>query len=196
MWPRACIGRRSRERRRVGPDVAGIGVGSLERRREEAGDVVAGHDELGSHLVHRHRSPGRVGGAAEHGPALDDGVDPALLVLRRSEWLSVVEERSPVPVAVPAMTFEGQLQLLLVGRGTGDELGVASACRQVGEVGQRAVEEPAEPDALAATGRADTVHAVVPVAGAHQRESVGAGVERPLEGADAVVVERCARQRH
>jgi hypothetical protein len=37
---------------------------------------------------------------------------------------------------------------------------------------QRRIEEPAEPDALALALFADAVHAVVPVAGAHQRQAV------------------------
>ena len=96
-------------------------------------------DEVGGHLVHRRRGPQRVARATENGPALGDGVDPALLVLRRSEGLSIIEERSPVPVAVPAVAFECLLQLPLVVGGAGHEPGVAPGDRQVGEVGQRAV---------------------------------------------------------
>ena len=53
------------------------------------------------------------------------------------------------------------------------------------------MQEPAEPDALAPAALADPVHAVVPVAGADQRQAVRAGQSRLLvEAARAVLEER------
>ena len=51
------------------------------------------------------------------------------------------------------------------------------------------MQEPAEPHALAAAVLADAVHAVVPVAGADQRQAMLAHLERALEAAAAVLEE-------
>src|SRR5436190_1545203 len=50
-------------------------------------------------------------------------------------------------------------------------------------------EEEAEPDALAAAAVADQVHAVVPVAAAHQRQAVDAEAQAMLEGATRMLVQ-------
>ena len=49
------------------------------------------------------------------------------------------------------------------------------AARPDPQTRQRRIEEPAEPHAFALAALADPVHAVVPVAGAHQRQAVHAG---------------------
>ena len=55
---------------------------------------------------------------------------------------------------------------------------------------QRGVQEPAEPHALAAAMFADAIHAVVPVAGADQRQSMLAHVQRAFETEAAVFEQR------
>ncbi len=67
---------------------------------------------------------------------------------------------------------------------------VAALCRDVGERRQQRHEEPGEPDALAFAAGADEAHPVVPVAGAHQRQSVRTGREADVQRAHAVVVQR------
>ena len=52
------------------------------------------------------------------------------------------------------------------------------------------MEEPAQPDAFAAARLADAVHAVVPVAGAHQGQAVHAGLEAEIEAPRAMLVQR------
>src|SRR5207237_8582649 len=51
--------------------------------------------------------------------------------------------------------------------------------------------EEGEPDALAATFLPHQIHAVVPIAGAHQRQTVFAKFQTMLDRAYAVLVERC-----
>ena len=58
------------------------------------------------------------------------------------------------------------------------------------ELHEHVVEEEGEPDALALAVLADEVHAVVPVAAAHERQAVLAEAQAVLDGADAVLVER------
>ena len=62
---------------------------------------------------------------------------------------------------------------------------------EVGNVCQYRIEEPADPDAFTFAVRADAVHAVVPVADAHQRQTMRAKAgERAVDGARAVLVDR------
>jgi len=52
------------------------------------------------------------------------------------------------------------------------------------------MDEPAQPDAFAAARFAHHVHAVVPVAGAHQRQAVRAGGKAEIEAACAMFEQR------
>ena len=69
------------------------------------------------------------------------------------------------------------------------EGGVAAQRGQLGELRQHVVEEEAQPDAFALALLADQVHAVVPVAGAHQRQAVRAEAQAVSDGAHAVLVQ-------
>ncbi len=55
------------------------------------------------------------------------------------------------------------------------------------------MEQPTEPYALAATEFADAVHAVVPVAGADQRQPVKPDIEAGIEATGAVLEQRAGR---
>ncbi len=68
--------------------------------------------------------------------------------------------------------------------------GVAAAAGKLGELRQHVVQEEREPDAFALAVLADQVHAVVPVAAAHQRQAVGAETQAVVDRADAMLVER------
>src|SRR5690606_36174354 len=68
---------------------------------------------------------------------------------------------------------------------------VASLAGDRRKAAQRAGKEPAEPDARAAAGFADAVHAVVPVAAEDERQAVlPCPQDRKIERAGAMVVER------
>ena len=67
---------------------------------------------------------------------------------------------------------------------------VAASFRQRRERLECRVQEPAEPDALPLAVLADPVHAVVPVAGADQRQAVRADGETPVEPTRAVLEQR------
>ena len=163
--------------RRVGLDVAGARLGECasggsSRRSRPAGSSM----QL---RVHRRAAPASHGsasrGAREHRPGLRDQVDAAFLVERRAERRAVVEEGAPEPGAVPA----GAVQ-------RSDASRARAACQRcarapvAARLGERrealdhAAQEPGEPDRFAAAFVADAVHAVVPVAGAHQRQAVRA----------------------
>ena len=132
----------------------------------------------------------RRGRARDHRPGLRDGVDAALVVRRRAERRAVVVVGAAVPAAVPARGLERVAQRGLVVTLPRQPDVVATALAQRGEVLEDAVEEEADPDALTASLATDAVHAVVPVARAHERQPVRAARHAVVERATAVLVER------
>src|SRR4030095_479061 len=107
-------------------------------------------------------------------------VEPAFLVLRRSERCAVVEVGAPIPVAVPAeLQHPGQpaglAPIVLRSRAA------ASLLADRGVLFQQEGEDPSEPHALAASEMADAVHAVVPVAAPDERQAVRAVFPRPTD---------------
>ena len=66
---------------------------------------------------------------------------------------------------------------------------VAARIGQICEGVKRGVQHPAKPDAFALAACADTVHAVVPVAAADQRQAVAADRQAGVQGPGAMLVE-------
>ena len=164
-------------------------VGAVEGRRQQEHHLGAAPHQVGPHRVHGPLRQARRRHAREHGPGLGDGVDGALVALRRPERRAVVVGAAPVPLPVPGPPQRrGQPHRLgPVAVGAGDVAAVGAERREVGEHG---VEEEAEPGALAAPLAPDPVHPVVPVAAPHERQAAGAGGEGAVEGQDGVLVER------
>ena len=96
---------------------------------------------------------------------------------------SFAADPSGVPSSKNARRYHSPSQASLV-QGRSQRRGPAPPARRAlrfpaplgdaGELRQVHVEEPAQPDALAPSLVTDAVHAVVPVAGAHQRQAVAA----------------------
>ena len=74
---------------------------------------------MGAYRFHRTRRPPGIRSLREHRPRLRQRVDPAFLVLRRSQRRPIVEVRAPIPIAVPR-------QLQHPARATGPRCGSAS----------------------------------------------------------------------
>ena len=95
------------------------------------------------------------------------------ILLGRAERRAVIEVTAPIPVAVPSVPLE---RFRKRRRMTSARSQRARSSRRISANGanawQRRVEEPSEPDALALACLADAIHAVVPVAGFEQRNSV------------------------
>ena len=66
---------------------------------------------------------------------------------------------------------------------------IAARCAPLSELHEHVVKEEAQPDAFAFAMLADQIHAVVPVAGAHQRQAVLADVQAVHDRAHAVLVQ-------
>ena len=180
---------------RIALDVAGIARRPVEGRREQQRQAVVAPDQL---LVDATPSPcaARAGSAApgEHGPGLRDRVDPAFVARRRAERRAVVEgsragtSRRPRPRARAPRAAD-------VGMGAPASARVrARACLGERREQARASRSRNQPSQTLSPlpALADAVHAVVPVAGADQRQAVRAGQREALvEPAGAVLEQRC-----
>ena len=118
-----------------------------------------------------------------------NGIDLALVVLGRAERRAVVEVRAAIPRAVPGVRFDRGPQRLGPISAPGGLRLVGTAVGDFGERVQYGDEKPTVPDAFALAVRADLVHAVVPIAGAHQGQAVGPELVAVLQGAHAVLVD-------
>src|SRR5437016_5398960 len=107
----------------------------------------------------------------ENRPRLGQRVDLALVARGGAEGRAVVVVAAAVPLAVPRLLERAGEARSLAGIACGVDA-VASELAQGGELAQDGVEEEAEPRALAASLPSDVVHAVVPIAAAHQRKAV------------------------
>ena len=66
---------------------------------------------------------------------------------------------------------------------------VAARIGELREGVERGVQHPAKPDALALAALADTVHAVIPIAAADQRQTMAADRQAGVQRAGAMLVE-------
>jgi hypothetical protein len=121
---------------------------------------------------------------------LRDRIDLAFFVLGRAQRRAVVEVRPAIPLAVPAVLLDVPRS-----RPASTVYRSASAPRRRaaapgGELREHVKQEERQPHALASALLADEVHAVVPVAAAHQRQAVLAKPQSAIDRADAMLVER------
>src|SRR5882724_671548 len=177
---------------RVALDVAGLQGGAIERGGEEQDQLLVSPDEVLLDRGHRARRARGLGGARDDSPRLGDRVDATFGVGDGPEWGAVVEVGAAIPVTVPGVSLEGGLEGADVAAPALGARVLAAGVRQPRELPERRVQEPAQPDALSAPFRPHPVHAVVPVAGAHQGEPVGADGEAAVEGPRAVLEEGAA----
>src|SRR5206468_7344716 len=97
-------------------------------------------------------------------PGLRDRIDLAFLAAGGSQRRAVVEIRAAIPVAVPRVLVERDLER---GRTLSPRDGtplVAPTFRHPREFTKRRMQKPPEPEASTATQPADPVQAVIPVA--------------------------------
>ena len=181
--------------RHVALDVAGVERRLVERWREQLDHARVSPHQLHADGIHGALCPSQRRGAGEHGPALRDRIDPAFLGLGGAQRRAVVEVGAAIPVTIPGL-LEHRGHALALTAPAGGALGVAARLHDPGEVTQDLREEPSQPHALAAALMPNAVHAVIPVAGADERQSMRADGQAALDGADTVFVEGPALARH
>ena len=173
----------------VALDVAGIQVRFVERRVQKLDQAVL---PANKELVHRFHCRARafgIPGAGQNRPALRDRVDLAFGIARRAERRAVVEVSAPVPFAVPAVLFDIAAQAERLPPGSVLRRTDRHAAARLAESHEHFIQEESQPDAFALAVLAHQVHAVVPVAGADERQAVLAEAEAPQNGPHAVFVQ-------
>ncbi len=126
----------------------------------------------------------------------DYRIDLAFFIRGGAQRRAVVEVRPAIPLAVPAVLLNISPQSAGFDRVPVREHHVAAPPRQVGELREHMKQEERQPHALAPALLADKVHAVIPVAAPHERQSVAAKAQTVFECADSVLVERADVIRH
>ena len=151
---------------------------AVERRREQAQNARVPVDQPLLHGLH-----GALAALAlqpgEHRPTLRQRVDP----LAAAHGVARVVVRAQIPAAIPGALFEHAVELF----GKREQLAFA---REAAKAARHHGKELREPHAFAAAARADPVHAVVPIAAAHQNQAVFARQARAANGAQAVFLQR------
>src|SRR6185437_17174398 len=98
-----------------------------------------------------------VGGSRHHRPRLRDRIDSTFAVRGGTQWRSVVEEGTQVPVAVPTLALQRCRQRGCMLPPDRDPPLIAATLRECDERRERGVKEPAEPDTLTLATGADQV---------------------------------------
>ena len=172
----------------IGADIAGIEVVSIKGRRQQLDQAVFLVDELFPGRVQR---PGnaRGGEIGKRRPCLTDGVNAAGGRLGGAQFFLHRRVGAQIPVSVPAELLHGGVHLSR----EGVEPGAVSLVRgDLGIAARGHGEKLRKPDALPLPPRADAIHAVVPVARAHEGEAVLAGeAGAQAEGAHCSGREAC-----
>src|SRR6185312_5843498 len=117
-----------------------------------------------------------------------DRVDAAFVVLRRTQRRAVVVIAAPVPRAIPCLRQRLAQGVGMVAPAAGT-FAIAALLGDRCQRGDGGQEEPAQPAAFTAAGGAHGVHAVVPVAGADQRQAMRADGEAAVDRARRVFVQ-------
>ena len=140
--------------------------------------------------LHRLARPRRIARAADDRPALRQRIDLAFRIRLRAERFAIVEIGAPIPLAVPGVFLDVFLQCFASARQRSAKGDVLARARQLGKLREHIVKKKGQPDAFAAAFFSDQVHAVIPIAGADQRQAVLAKFQAVLDRAHAMLVER------
>ena len=168
----------------------------VKRRSEKKNQSFGAAHQLTIDSAHGARRTARFGGAAHDSPGLRDRVDPAFRVFSGTERRAIIEVSAAIPFAVPAIAFQRRFQSAHVeppGLGT---FMFTARIRNFGKLPKNRVQEPAEPNAFSLAMLADAIHAVVPVARAHQWQAVAADRETAVQRARAMFKQRRASLRN
>src|SRR5207244_11434784 len=130
---------------RIALDVPRIERCTVEGRSEEQSQPGLTPDQLIFHSGHGALSAGGIGCPRHHAPGLGNGVDPAFVARRRAQRSSAIEITTPVPVAIPPVSFKGTLQRRGVRAPYRGARSLLASFRQRREGCQRRIQEPTWP---------------------------------------------------
>ena len=109
-----------------------------------------------------------------------------------AHWRAVVEKGAQIPLAVPRVFFDGfGIGSCALAKFFGEFIFAARFAKR-GEFVQHIAQEPRHPHAFAFAVHADAVEAIVPIAGANERQIVRAVSAAFFNGAAAMLKDRGA----
>ena len=178
--------------RRIAFDIARLERRLIEGRRKEQSEFGLLEDELFVNGRHRAGGAYRVRSAGDDAPRLRDAVDAALDAACRSERRAIVKIAAPVPIAVPTLPFERGFERRRMSKPIRAAGAVPASTRNRNPFHEGRVQDPREPHTLALAALADAIHAVIPVARAHQWQPMFADRQTLIERPRTVLIERGA----
>ena len=174
---------------RIGLDVARV-IGRLVKwRGEEERQIILRTNQLPIGFVHGGCGALRSCPARQDSPRLGNGIDAAFLALGRAKRCAIVKKSAAIPASIPAVLFKCGLKFLYPVTPGGGAFNVAAFVCNRSKGFQGREQEPAKPNAFAFSRFANAVHAVIPVAGADQRQAVGAMGQAAIKGAGAMLIQ-------
>src|SRR5947209_5077599 len=129
------------------------------------------------------------GAARGYCPGLRQRINAAFVVLSGAQGRSIIEIRPAIPLAIPPMLLHGAPQALRLVAIVSGTFCFAARLRESGEVRQDRQQKPTVPNALALSGTTHAIHAVIPIAGAHERQSMRSEAESVLQCPHAVLIQ-------
>src|SRR5438128_2110059 len=154
-------------------------MGMVEWRRKEEHELFCLPHQMFLDGLHCLDCPPGIARAADYRPGLRERIYPGFLILPGTQRRPIVEISAPVPFAIPARFFDRgahstRVRAILL-RQFPFATPLAENRKSLPDIHQ----EPGQPDALAFSFVADTVHPVIPVASTDQWQpmnSMGAGL--------------------
>ncbi len=177
---------------RISLDVAGVARRLIEGRPQKPDQPVRLADQLSFSAGKRRAGAIRRSGAGQHRPGLCNGIDAAFFAVLRPPEPPVIINRAHVPVAVPSRLVDRPRHVIRPVRPVVGEIGLLLMLGQPGKSLHARDGEPCQPDGLAAPLSADAIHAVIPVTGLHQRQTVHTLRDALFKRALAVLEDRVA----
>ncbi|MNR16140.1 hypothetical protein D3C85_1327160 [compost metagenome] len=103
--------------------------------------------------------------------------------------MSVIEPGTAIPGAVPGTLVEVALQCHRAVAAAFGKCVIPVQASGHRKLLQHLIAEEAQPDTFTCTQMADAIHAVIPVTGAHQRQSVMATAQAMFDGTHAMLIQ-------
>src|SRR6266550_274890 len=131
--------------RRIALDITRIELSLIERRSEKQYQSIAATDQIFVHRCHSANSAMRFSRARDDTPGLCDGINAALVILRRAQRCSVIKIGATIPIAIPGVLIQSSPQLFHMILVALNELSLISLFAERYEARQRGVQEPTQP---------------------------------------------------
>ena len=107
-----------------------------------------------------------------------------------AQWLAIVKVCALEPLPIPRATIERQPPTMQSGFPAQCAIKLTTRMAPRNKFAHYPTQKPAQPDRFTAPFYANAIHAIVPIATAHQRQTMNANTQTAINGACRVFVDR------